>query len=390
MGTRRIHIFRAGRQTTRAGAELEFAESDLAASVAAYKPSLHEAPICIGHPAHNLPAYGWIAGLSASGRDLFAEPRQVNPEFAEMVKAGAFKKVSAAFYGPDDKANPAPGTYYLRHVAFLGAQPPAIKGLAPVEFAAGDEQPALVAEIEFSDPAIGTVASMFRGLRDFLIEQFGLAKADTVLPTWSIDSVERLGHERADPTEYESESSGAAPMFSEAHPHPKQETTAVPTPRETELEAQLAAAQRTASEAQARLATAESAAAAAAAATRRAAAVEFAESLVAGSQLLPRDRDLVASVIDAIDGAPQPIEFGEGDAKQPLGEALRTMLKGLPKHGLNAEHIAAQGRQPLATDDAQAIAAAALEFSEAEAKAGRHVGAAAAVQHVLNSQGKRA
>ena len=42
---------------------------------------------------------------------------------------GLYKKVSASFYSPDSKINPEPGKWSLRHVALLGAQPPAIKGL---------------------------------------------------------------------------------------------------------------------------------------------------------------------------------------------------------------------------------------------------------------------
>ncbi len=51
-----------------------------------------------------------------------------------MVKAGRFKSRSASFYHPDNPNNPKPGVYYLRHVGFLGAQPPAVKGLKAVEF----------------------------------------------------------------------------------------------------------------------------------------------------------------------------------------------------------------------------------------------------------------
>ena len=38
-------------------------------------------------------------------------------------------KVSASFYAPESKINPEPGQWSLRHVAMLGAQPPAVKGL---------------------------------------------------------------------------------------------------------------------------------------------------------------------------------------------------------------------------------------------------------------------
>ena len=101
---------------------------------------MHEAPIVIGHPSDNAPAYGWVSGLSFDeGAGLEAEPAQVEAQFAEMVADGRFKKVSASFYTPESASNPAPGVYYLRHVGFLGAQPPAVKGLKPVAFAEDDE-----------------------------------------------------------------------------------------------------------------------------------------------------------------------------------------------------------------------------------------------------------
>lgn len=131
------------------GAELAFSEADLAASAAAYDPALSEAPIVVGHPAHDLPAYGWIKSLAFADGGLEAEPDQVDPAFAEMVAAGRFKKISASFYPPESKNNPHPGVYYLRHVGFLGAAPPAVKGLRTPAFAAEDD--AVVLEVDFSE-----------------------------------------------------------------------------------------------------------------------------------------------------------------------------------------------------------------------------------------------
>ena len=132
-----IEIFRAGRHTDDAGTVRNFSEADVAGMVAAYDPMLREAPLTIGHPEHNLPAYGWVKGLAvnAAGR-LVMNTHQVLPQFAEMVQAKAFKKRSTSFYPPDHPSNPKPGSWYVRHVAFLGAQPPAIAGLA--DFADGD------------------------------------------------------------------------------------------------------------------------------------------------------------------------------------------------------------------------------------------------------------
>ena len=142
-----IHLFRPGTHIDMGGQELTFSESDLAATVNAYDPALHEAPLCIGHPKDDAPAYGWVQGMRMATDGPEAIPHQVNADFAEMHRIGAFKKVSASFYPPGSPHNPVPGVYYLRHVAFLGAQPPAIKGLRPAEFAEADD----CITIEFSE-----------------------------------------------------------------------------------------------------------------------------------------------------------------------------------------------------------------------------------------------
>jgi len=134
-----IHIFRAGTHTTSQGVELTFSEADLTATASAYDPAVHEAPVVVGHPKEDAPAYGWVSRVTTRGADLFASLKDVNVQFAEQVKAGAYRKISAAFYPPDHPSNPKPGVWSLRHVGFLGAQPPAVRGLRPVQFAdAGD------------------------------------------------------------------------------------------------------------------------------------------------------------------------------------------------------------------------------------------------------------
>ncbi len=138
-GRKRIEIFKAGRHTDMNGRTIDFSAGDLIAAAAAYDPALHEAPVVVGHPHTDDPAYGWVAGLSSPDGNLFADLAEVDADFAEMVRAGRFKKISASFYTPESSQNPAPGVYYLRHVGFLGAQPPAIKGLKPVAFAASEE-----------------------------------------------------------------------------------------------------------------------------------------------------------------------------------------------------------------------------------------------------------
>lgn len=148
MPTPNIHLFTAGTRPDMSGEMIRFSESDLAASAQAYNPAIHEAPLVVGHPKHDDPAYGWVQALAFGDDGLTAVPHQVDPAFAEMYATGRFKKVSASFYRPYSPNNPVPGVWYLRHVGFLGAQPPAVKGLRPAEFADGDD----CVTVEFGEP----------------------------------------------------------------------------------------------------------------------------------------------------------------------------------------------------------------------------------------------
>lgn len=190
-----IHIFRPGRHTSMQGATIDFGEGDLIATAKAYDPTRHEAPLVIGHPRADAPAWGWVGGLTADEGGLFATPRQLDPAFAEMVRAGRFKKVSASFYTPGSPHNPVPGVYYLRHVGFLGAQPPAVKGLAPVpvNFAEGDTDEGCVSfDFAESPGLLRWLADLFRGLREYVVEKDGAETADRAIPSYAVSGLQEM------------------------------------------------------------------------------------------------------------------------------------------------------------------------------------------------------
>lgn len=124
-----IEIFKAGKRTDAHGVTFDITVSDLQQVVSGYDPAFHEAPAVIGHPVMNAPAYAWVKSLRMDGNVLKATLTQVDPEFGELIKQGRYKKVSASFYTPDSPSNPKKGSWSLRHVGFLGAVPPAVKGL---------------------------------------------------------------------------------------------------------------------------------------------------------------------------------------------------------------------------------------------------------------------
>jgi hypothetical protein len=181
-----LEIFRSGQRTAMSGETLNFSEEAIAASAAAYDPTIHEAPLVVGHPTHDAPAYGWVAALENENGSLRAEPTQVDATFQEWVDQGRYKKISASFYSPASPQNPVPGVYYLRHVGFLGAMPPAVKGMKAVEFADGEEG---IVTLEFGDYGDELNTDLWRSLRDWLIESQGLELADKIIPPWKLTSM---------------------------------------------------------------------------------------------------------------------------------------------------------------------------------------------------------
>ncbi|QST27730.1 peptidase [Escherichia albertii] len=301
-----LHIFKSGTHTDMRGRTIKFSESDLQACADAYDPALHEAPLVIGHPRHDAPSWGWVKSLSPSGDDLQAETHQVDAQFAELVSKGRYKKISASFYQPDTPNNPVPGVYYLRHVGFLGAQPPAVKGLKPIEFSEQEE-----GVVEFADWGLSTSAGMFARLRDFLISKFSLDEADNVLPSWQIDAL----RDEAQRTEVKT----TDPAFSEPQPDPKEKSVT-----EEEIKAMC--------EENARLKT-DAADRAKADIKRRAdelhaTNVSFAEELVTGGRLTPAAKGVVVALLDEVNKGDAPVEFAEGDVKKPLATAFKELLTG--------------------------------------------------------------
>ena len=141
-----VEIFRAGTYTPNSGEPMKFSPAEVEAIAASYDPSVSEAPIVVGHPKDNSPAYGWVESLKAQGGRLLAKFKQVDQGFREAVNASRFKHRSISL-----RKNPDGRGYYLRHVGFLGAAPPAVKGMRPVpaNFEEGD-----AIAFEFSDVSV--------------------------------------------------------------------------------------------------------------------------------------------------------------------------------------------------------------------------------------------
>jgi len=148
----RLEVFKDGTFSPMGGGSVSFSKTDVDAVAANYDPGTFEAPIVVGHPKEDHPAYGWVSGLEVENGKLLANARQVEPQFAEMVKSGRFKKISVSLFSPKAPNNPTPGSYYLKHVGFLGAAAPSVPGLKAVSLSgAENETITLVAGLNFAD-----------------------------------------------------------------------------------------------------------------------------------------------------------------------------------------------------------------------------------------------
>ena len=123
-----IDVFRAGEFTDASGKMRTISLEDLHAIANSYDPVAHPAPVVIGHPSTDDPAFGWIDRFWVENNVLKATIRDAATEFVDLVKAGRYKRVSISLFPPNSRNNPVPGRFYARHVGFLGAAAPAVPG----------------------------------------------------------------------------------------------------------------------------------------------------------------------------------------------------------------------------------------------------------------------
>lgn len=360
--------------TSMEGVSTTLNAADLAGIAAAYNPAVHEAPLTIGHPAHDAPAYGWVKSLSFADGALMADTEQ-SAELGELVSKGHYKKVSASFYTPAAPGNPTPGQWSLRHVGFLGAQPPGIKGLKAVSFAEHEE--GVVTFGDMPGYAGGYIASLFRGLRDWLIAKEGLDAADRVLPDWEVESLREMSQRAAESPEpvVNQLSGGLAASFAEPQTQistaPK-EKPSMKTPEQLQAELDAANTQIQTLQAADRQRDAD---------TRHAAHVSFAESLVAEARWPGGAKDVLVATLDHLAQPDGVVSFGEGDAAKPLAEVLQAQLKALPQ-SVSFGEFARKGSGGGEAAGPEVVAARAVAYQTEQAAKGERVNTAEAVAHV--------
>lgn len=294
-----IPIFKSGAHVAMNGEERTFSDADLAATAAAYDPTVFDAPVVIGHPEHNGPAWGWVESLSTRDGLLWAKLRDLDADFVEMVRAKRFKKISGSFYLPDSPANPKPGVFYLRHVGFLGAAAPALKSLPPVDLSESDGA-LTYEEAMYYHPAANLTQS---GPNN------PLNHTENQMPPENKDELKNA-LEKAAALEAEN----------------------------AKLKTQSADYQEQATAAQTALADQERAA-------KHAAHVAFCDKLINEGRLLPVAQAVAVAALDLIASQEKPLEFSEGDNKVALtADKFKAALSSFPKIVDFGEHSADDGR----------------------------------------------
>ena len=358
-----IPVFKPGTHTAVDGRKISFTLENCIDLAESFDPSLAGSPVVIGHPKLTAPAYGWAKSYEVKDGMVYAELEQINPEFAEAVNAGSYKNRSLSIYLPDSPGNPKPGHYYPRHIGFLGAAAPAIKGLPEVSFAesSGENGAAefSMADEEFDENLISILAN----LRDLLIEKAGIASADLFLPQWRLESLRAISDRK------------------------QKEKEKMPQP----LDASFAEQQAAIDAKNAELATREKALLEKEQTNKRAEFAAFADELVKSGKLLPAHKTTVVEVFMSLGS--EPISFAEGDAtvnRSPV-DLIKKVLTERPAFMDFAEKSGADKGTQDSKDgddkqDPKVIADLAKKYQQEQADKGITVSISQAVEHVTKAK----
>ena len=221
-----IDICRTGTWTGTNGVTVTLTEKNIDDLVAAYATQ-DPAPVVVGHPKTEDPAYGWVDEIRRVGDRMQMKVRDIMPDFRAAVEAGRYTGRSIATVKGK-----------LRHVGFLGGNAPAVPGLAPTQFASEPDQIIELAEGDLSTRQ-GTrflarvVSGILRSLRDKTIDDQGIEAADRLFPSWDIDHARSI----ADDLKGDEPAPDTNPSFSEHNPTAEDLPVTKPTPAEIALAA---------------------------------------------------------------------------------------------------------------------------------------------------------
>ncbi len=330
-------------------------EGDLARIAAAYATS-DPAPVVVGHPETDAPAWGWVDGLRVVGDTLQAKLTRLDDAFRAAVEAGRYAGRSVAIDRDDT------GGWSLRHIGFLGGVAPAVQGLSPAMFRAPATAPA--ATLELTVPLGGieersawsTTARALRGLREWIIERSSIEQADRILPGWGLTEIQALGEPEdgdflaALASQFSQETSimnDIPPIPDPAQvPDPAAITAAAPNPP---ADPGLAREQAALAAERAQLATERLQPAAQRCLSE---AHERVGAHVSAGRVLPAEAASLEALFAALSGQPASIRLAGSATPQTPGDALQAFLSGLPVRGPDTAEYAGPGQ--IAMSGAQA------------------------------------
>lgn len=114
-------LFRTGEHVDMHGNASAWSVADLDAMIAAYNEVSETdlAPVVLGHPTTNAPAYGWLVKIWRNGDTLSGLLRSPDEGgIADLIEKGRYENVSLSVQG-----------HSILHVGFLGAALPAVSSL---------------------------------------------------------------------------------------------------------------------------------------------------------------------------------------------------------------------------------------------------------------------
>ena len=366
----RIEVFRPGTFTAMSGEEVTYSDDDLAAIADSYDPEVAPAPIVVGHPNADSPAYAWVKGFEwdADADRLYADIHEIAPAFSSAVKEGRYKRISMSFYKPEHSANPKAGTNYPKHVGFLGGAAPAVSGLQPVSFKGGDED---TITVEMADAAFRDVASIFTKMREFIIEHFGRESADEAVPGYLVNWIDDAANEPPSESEIYAQPQGSQIMPGKPAPTPSKPGS----DDFAEREANLASREHRLAEQEAERANADNEA--------------FADGLIADGKLVTGSKPKVLALLNSFSTDSDELSFADGETtakEQPL-TLLKDILSAQPKIVEFGETDL--GDPPVDATDGEALADAAIAYQADMRAKGIDVSASDAVAFIENNQGSQ-
>lgn len=376
-------IFRAGTHTDSAGNKTTFTREELASAVQAYGEGDWRAPLVCGHPKGDAPAYGWVGKMRVDeeGGVWVDQVDELNQDFAELMEKKAFRNRSASWYHPDHPSNPTPGVWGLRHLGMLGAMPPALKGLKDVEFHDSEG-----ITVEFEDYALTAIGRVFRNMREFFIEKFGMDVTDKVIPNWTVADLDEMGRRRAEP-----ENTPPLPdvAFTETEDAPTMDLTPAQiadlqqkAARADALEAENGSLKTANTDLQAKVTNfAEQERVTAAANALTQAKADLAPLVTAG-KILPAQVDYHAQMLVGQDNQAKVFEFGEFTGEKAM-TARAAYLHNLGQSQKVVEYSEVTSSAAMPADlSPQQLADKITEYQDSQAAKGVHVTGAQALEFV--------